>query len=467
MRKSKTSRRSARPSRKGREYFMEDLKRLIAKYATPGPRYTSYPTALDFSADADKKNLVRLAMPETTDASLYVHIPFCSNLCRFCGCTTSLGRDRKSADEYLGLVEMELANWRGAGMPKRLLRQIHLGGGSPNFLSAEQTARLGEIIRKFFDVSGDCEFSAEFDPRTLSPEKAEAFAKIGVNRASIGVQDTDERVQKAINRLQPQSRNLEAAGWLRENGIRSINVDLIYGLPLQTRESFKKTLSDALELGPARIALFGYAHVPWVKPAQKSLEKCGIPPPDEKAELFILGKQTFEEAGYEFIGLDHFAKPGDELIRARENGTLHRNFQGYSTRAGVDLFAVGLTSISETKTSYRQNFKRMEDYKKSVESGGLPIERGIVLDGEDMLRRAVIMDIMCMLRADFANYGADFEKKFGGALAKLEDMQSDGLVEIGGGGFSVTQTGRLFLRNIAMLFDGRLGAHRNTFSKTV
>ena len=244
-------------------------------------------------------------------------------------------------------------------------------------------------------------------------------------------------------------------------------MDLIYGLPLQTRESFKNTLSDALGLKPARIALFGYAHVPWVKPAQKSLEKCGIPTSDEKAELFILGKRTFEEAGYEFIGLDHFAKPGDELIKARENGTLHRNFQGYSTRAGVDLFAVGLTSISETNTSYRQNFKLMEDYKKSVEAGSLPIERGIVLDGEDILRRAVIMDIMCMLRVDYANYGIDFEKKFGGALEKLEGMKSDGLVEIRAGGFSVTPLGRLFLRNIAMLFDGRLGAHKNTFSKTV
>lgn len=446
---------------------MENLKSLIAKYAAPGPRYTSYPTALDFSKDADKKNLERLAMPAIPDASLYVHIPFCSNLCRFCGCTTSLGRDNKSADEYLGLVERELSNWREAGMPKRLLRQIHLGGGSPNFLSAEQTARLGEIVRSFFDIADGCEFSAELDPRTLTPEKVEAFAKIGVNRASIGVQDTDEKVQKAINRVQPQSRNFEAVEWLRANGILSINVDLIYGLPLQTRESFKNTLSDALGLKPARIALFGYAHVPWVKPAQKSLEKCGIPTSDEKAELFILGKRTFEEAGYEFIGLDHFAKPGDELIKARENGTLHRNFQGYSTRAGVDLFAVGLTSISETKTSYRQNFKLMEDYKKSVEAGSLPIERGIALDGEDILRRAVIMDIMCMLRVDYANYGIDFEKKFGGALEKLEGMKSDGLVEISAGGFSVTPLGRLFLRNIAMLFDGRLGAHKNTFSKTV
>ena len=446
---------------------MENLKRLIAKYAVPGPRYTSYPTALDFSKDADKGNLKRLALSELPDASLYVHIPFCANLCRFCGCTTTLGRDLKAAEDYLTLVEKELENWRRAGMPRRLLRQIHLGGGTPNFLSPEQIMRLGAIISEYFEIADGCEFSAELDPRTLARAKVQAFAKIGVNRASLGVQDTNPEVQKAVNRIQPPQRNKEAVSWLRESGINNINIDLMYGLPLQTIKSFEKTIEDALELDPARIALFGYAHVPWVKPAQKVLEKCGIPTSEEKADLFILGKRSFEEAGYEFIGLDHFAKPADALIKARKNGTLHRNFQGYSTCAGIDLFAVGLTSISETRTSYRQNFKTMEDYKKAVESGELPIERGIVLDGEDLLRRAVIMDIMCALKVDFNNYGVDFRSKFAEALAKMEDMQKDGLVEMHEGGFSVLPIGRLFLRNIAMLFDGRLSAHKNTFSKTV
>lgn len=446
---------------------MTDLKQLISKYATPGPRYTSYPTALDFLAKADKENLKRLAFSELSDASLYIHIPFCANLCRFCGCTTFLGRDEQSAGLYLDLLEREFANWRDAGMPRRLLRQIHFGGGTPNFLSVSQIERLGDIIRNFCDVANDCEFSAELDPRTLTRQKVASFAKIGINRASLGIQDTNENVQKAINRIQPQSANLKAVNWLRENGINAVNIDLIYGLPLQTHESFQKTLDDALALEPARIALFGYAHVPWVKPAQKSLEKCGIPSSDLKADLFILGKKFFEESGYEFIGLDHFAKPSDELIKARQNGTLHRNFQGYSTHAGIDLFAIGLTSISETKTSYRQNFKNMDDYKKCVESGSLPIERGIVLDGEDILRRAVIMDIMCSLKVNFPNYGVDFKTKFADSLTKLADMHNDGLVEITANGFSVTNLGRLFLRNIAMLFDGRLAAHKNTFSKTV
>ena len=277
---------------------MENLKRLIAKYAVPGPRYTSYPTALDFSKDADKGNLKRLALSELPDASLYVHIPFCANLCRFCGCTTTLGRDLKAAEDYLTLVEKELENWRRAGMPRRLLRQIHFGGGTPNFLSPEQIMRLGAIIREYFEIADACEFSAELDPRTLTLEKVQAFAKIGVNRASLGVQDTNPEVQKAVNRIQPLQRNKEAVSWLRESGINNINIDLMYGLPLQTIKTFEKTIEDALELEPARIALFGYAHVPWVKPAQKVLEKCGIPTSEEKADLFILGKRSFEEAGY-------------------------------------------------------------------------------------------------------------------------------------------------------------------------
>lgn len=446
---------------------MENLKKLIAKYASAGPRYTSYPTALDFSKDADKENLKRLAFSPLPDASLYVHIPFCANLCRFCGCTTSLGRDAKSADDYLDLIEKEFSAWQKCGLPRRLLRQIHFGGGSPNFLLPEQIERLGAIIRKFCDIADGCEFSAELDPRTLTGEKIDAFAKIGINRASLGIQDTNPDVQKAINRIQPFEKDIEAVKLLRGCGIKSVNIDLIYGLPLQTPETFAQTLKNALELNPDRIALFGYAHVPWVKPAQKSLEQWAIPTSDEKACLFLEGKSAFENAGYEFIGLDHFAKPGDKLIEARRNGTLHRNFQGYSTHAGIDLFAVGLTSISETKTSYRQNCKAMPDYQKAVEDGVLPIEKGIVLNSEDILRRAVIMDIMCALKVNYGNYGVDFQKKFAEALEKLKAMEKDGLVELEEEGFRVSPTGRLFLRNIAMLFDGRIAQHKSTFSKTV
>ena len=444
------------------------LKELIAKYASAGPRYTSYPTALDFSPDTDKENLKRLAFSELPDASLYIHIPFCASLCRFCGCTSSIAHDPNIADDYLALLDAELDLWRNAGMERKRLKQIHFGGGTPNFLSPLQINKLGDIIRKFFDIdTSDCEFSAELDPRTLTKEKVKAFAEMGINRASIGVQDTNPEVQKAINRIQPQEKNLEAISWLHESGINAINIDLIYGLPLQTKETFKKTLDDALALNPARIALFGYAHVPWVKPAQKILEANRIPTSDEKADLFLSGKEFFESAGYEFIGLDHFARPTDELIKARQNGTLHRNFQGYSTRGGIDTFAIGLTSISETKTSYRQNHKIMSDYVKSVKAEVLPIERGVILNSEDILRRAIIMDVMCSQKVSFSNYGVDFTTKFEDALNKLENMSADGLVEITSTGFSVTPIGRLFLRNIAMLFDGRISQKQNTYSKTV
>lgn len=446
---------------------MKNLKDLIAKYETSGPRYTSYPTAPHFSPDADKARLEKLALGTTSPLALYIHIPFCESLCWFCGCTSSVCRDPKMADDYLHLLNRELELWRDKGLSKRTLKQIHFGGGTPNFLSTQQIEKIGDLIRKYFIVDGDCEFSAELDPRTLTKEKADAFVKIGINRASIGVQDTNPDVQKAVNRIQPQSKNIEAANWLRENGVNELNIDLIYGLPLQTADSFKKTLDDAMELNPTRIALFGYAHVPWMKPSQKNLEKNPLPTPDQKVEIFLLAKDFFEKNGYEYIGLDHFAKPSDALIAARKNGTLHRNFQGYTTRAGLDNFAVGLTSISETKTSYRQNFKLMPDYVKSLKSGELPIERGIILDGDDILRRGVIMDVMCSLKVGFNNYGVDFKTVFAEAFPKLEEMRADGLVEMFDDRFEVTNLGRLFLRNIAMLFDGRLSKGTQRYSKTI
>ncbi len=446
---------------------MKDIKELIAKYETPGPRYTSYPTAPHFSPDTDKERLKSLALSSSAPMSLYIHVPFCRDLCWFCGCTSSVCRDQSKADEYVGLLDSELLLWCSEGMQRRQLRQIHIGGGTPNFLSAEQTERLGEIIRRHFSISPDCEFSVEFDPRTLSEEKVKAFAKIGVNRASIGVQDTNPEVQKAVNRIQPQEKNEAAAAWLRAAGIREINIDLIYGLPLQSARSFAKTLEDAEKLAPTRVALFGYAHVPWMKPTQKNLEKHPLPAPDEKVEIFLSAKEFFEKNGYEYIGLDHFAKPSDALIAARKNGTLHRNFQGYTTHAGLDNFAVGLTSISETKTSYRQNFKSMESYKSLILSGTIPIERGIILNGDDILRRGIIMDIMCSLRVRYSDYGVDFKSVFAKPLALLEKMREDGLVEIFDDRFEVTNLGRLFLRNIAMLFDGRLSGGGHRYSKTI
>ena len=450
---------------------MSKLSQLILKYETSGPRYTSYPTAPHFSPAESKQALIKKALESGKAKSLYIHIPFCKTLCLFCGCSSSVCTEQKKADEYLELLERELKIWQNLGFKRCALEQIHFGGGTPNFLSPEQILRLGDIIKSFFEISKTCEFSAELDPRTLALEKVQAFAKIGINRASIGVQDTNPEVQKAILRLQPNDLNKRAFEWLRSSGIKHINIDLMYGLPLQNSENFKRTIQDALELKPDRIALFNYAHVPWLKSAQKALEKYPMARGEEKVALFEQAMEAFENAGFEYIGLDHFAKPEDELIKARNEGSLQRNFQGYSTRAGLDTFALGLTSISQTRDSYRQNVKVYKDYENSINAGSLPIERGIILRPDDLLRREIIMSIMCNLRLDFnkieSNYNLDFEKTFEKALQNLSDFERDGLIELGENSLSVTKLGRLFLRNIAMNFDARMAGEKSKYSKTL
>ncbi len=451
---------------------MDNLKSLIAKYERGGPRYTSYPTAPYFTPSADKDSLIDAVLRRPNPLSLYIHIPFCKTLCFFCGCSSSVCSDSTAVDSYLDLLSKELFIWKSKGLNKRTLKQIQIGGGTPNFLTPQQTIKLGNIIDSYFERNlSDCEFSVEFDPRTLSKEKVDAWTSIGVNRASLGVQDTNPQTQKAINRIQPQQMNLQAVEWLRNSGIEQLNVDMIYGLPLQTPQTLSQTLSDVASLNPTRIALFGYAHVPWVKSTQKALEKYTIPMGENKVELFLQAKEYFESLGFEFIGLDHFAKTEDKLLEARRNGTLHRNFQGYTTHAELDAFAIGLTSISSTKLTYRQNFKSMPDYKKAVESETLPIERGIVLNAEDLLCRGIIMDVMCSLKVYYNRYGVDFKTKFADALSKLNEMQKDGLVELFDDHFEVTNLGRLFLRNIAMLFDYRLNNPNDNisprYSKTV
>ncbi len=444
---------------------MSNIKNLILKYATSGPRYTSYPTALYFTEDVDKTRLVELAKNDSP-VSLYIHIPFCKSLCYFCGCSSSVCSDLKKIDQYIDLLSAELEIWRDSGMQKRVLRQMHFGGGTPNLMTPEQILRVGELVKKHFEISADAEISCEFDPRTLTEEKVDAFFEIGLNRASMGIQDTNADVQKAINRIQPMEMNIRFAEYFRSKGISGINADLIYGLPLQTPETFAKTLEDLTLISPDRIALFGYAHVPWVKPSQKILEKNRLPSSEKKVELFEQAMEFFKHLGYEYIGLDHFAKPSDSLIQARKNGQLHRNFQGYSTMAGLDTFAIGLTSISDTKTTYRQNFKDMNAYSNAVESGVLPLERGIILNSDDIVRRAIIMDIMCSLKVVYRNYGVDFKMVFADALERLIEFQKDGLVEIFDDYFQVTELGRIFLRNIAMLFDNRL-SNAKGYSKTL
>lgn len=448
---------------------MDDLKLLVEKYSTNAPRYTSYPTALHFSESANKESLVNLTLSGSDRISLYIHIPFCRTLCGFCGCSTSVCSDESKIDEYLELLEKELLLWKERGFCGRKVSQIHFGGGTPNLLSPKQIGALGNILEKFFYIApkDELEFSVELDPRTLSKEKVLAFAKIGVNRASIGVQDTNPEVQRAVGRIQPQSKNMETAEWLRNEGIDKINVDLIYGLPLQTPKTFEETLLCVREILPTRIALFGYAHVPWAKPSQEKLERFAFPSKNEKLEIFLSAKNFFEDLGYEYIGLDHFALQNDPLISALKNGGLHRNFQGYTTKAGLDTFAIGLTSISDTKISYRQNAKNFELYAKSVNSGILPIERGLVLNDDDLLRRGIIMDVMCKTKLNFSDYGVDFEKKFAHTMPTLREMQSDGILNINAEHLEITKLGRMFLRNVAMVFDGRISEEKSKYSKTI
>ena len=444
-----------------------DILSLVKKYESRGPRYTSYPTALYFSDATSAQELQAAALADARDVSLYIHIPFCASLCRFCGCSSSVCTDPRKADEYIGLLKRELELWRDAGFGRRKVGQIHFGGGTPNFLLPEQIDRLNSLIEEFFQKDEDLEFSVELDPRTLTRQKVKAFARAGVNRASLGVQDTSEKTQKAVGRIQPQETNLAAVAYLRESGIDRINIDLMYGLPFQDRESFSRTLDDALALSPSRLALFNYAHVPWMKAAQKSLEKFGLPDAETKVGLFTQAMEFLEGAGFEYLGLDHFALPDDELVRARRDGSLHRNFQGYSTRGALTSFAIGLTSISQTQDTYRQNHKDMPSYARSLGEGRIPTARGIKLSKEDMLRRKIIMDLMCLLKIRYADYPCDFKAKFSLALEKLKGFQVDGLVSLSPDGFEITKTGRIFLRDVAMLFDAYLSDPTKRYSKTV
>ncbi len=449
----------------------EAEKDLIRKYARPGPRYTSYPTALQFGDSADHGALVRHASEEQGPVSLYVHLPFCETLCWFCGCNTIITADHSKADGYLDLIEKEVRLTADRLGDRRTAIQVHLGGGTPNFLSPGQIRRLGSILRARFDVAADVEFGVEIDPRRLTREHLEAFREIGANRASFGVQDIHPQVQEAVHRIQPHELNIQAASWLRELGFGSLNIDLIYGLPHQTPETFRETLGAVLGLAPERYAIFNYAHVPWMKPAQKIVERSGLPGPETKLAMLQETIRVLTGSGYVYIGMDHFAKETDELVRAQRARTLQRNFQGYSTRAGAQILAFGVSAISQTSGSYRQNLKNLPAYAAAVQKGEFSVDRGYILTDDDRRRREIIMRIMCHMELDFhelsGHFGFDFAGTYARELASLADMAGDGLLQIDGRGLRVTTLGRLFVRNIAMAFDAYLNRADGRFSKTV
>jgi len=449
---------------------------LVRKYDISAPRYTSYPTAVEFRDFASPEPLLGHLSRTNQDASLplslYFHLPFCETLCWFCGCTTVITLNHKSSDTYLDYLEKEVALLAPRVHPGRRVIQLHYGGGTPTFFQPPQLARLAALIRQNFQFAPEAELSVEVDPRRLSHAQVVALRESGFTRASLGVQDFNPQVQEAVHRIQPRAMTEQAINWLRAEGFTSINLDLIYGLPYQTVASFTDTLEQVLELAPDRLAVFSYAHVPWMKPAQKILEReAALPTPDTKLAMLKLITETLTSRGYVYVGMDHFAKETDELAVAQAARTLQRNFQGYSTRAGAEILAFGISAISQTPHSYRQNHKTLDPYYAALDRGEVPALRGRELSDEDARRREIIMRVMCHLQLDYAalsrEFACDFAATYATELARLRPLADDGLVALSPGGFRVTELGRLFLRNIAVCFDAYYAPEAKRHSRTV
>ena len=437
---------------------------LVNKYNVAGPRYTSYPPATKFSAVVTPEQLSATLEDNNRtarDLSIYFHIPFCETLCWFCGCTTVITLNHDKGRDYIDYLGREVARMATQLHPDRKVVQLHFGGGSPTFLRPDEIRRLGDIIHKHFKFSPDIEASVEVDPRRLTREHMVALREIGFNRASMGVQDFNPQVQEAIHRIQPRAMTQQAMDWMRELGYGSINLDLIYGLPHQTPATFNETLDTVLEMRPDRLAVFSYAHVPWIKPSQKILEQKVLPTPESKLEVLklVIERLTTDDQ-YVYIGMDHFARPDDELAVAQRNKQLQRNFQGYSTRAGSDIYSFGMSAISQIPDAYWQNEKELPQYQTAVDAGRVPLQRAYFLTAEDKIRRETIMRVMCDLSLDFAamsqRLGINFAEHFASELAALAPFEADGLVTRTAAGLEVTDTGRLFIRNIAMSFDNTL-----------
>src|ERR1700690_1122341 len=437
---------------------------LVQKYNVAGPRYTSYPPATKFT-DAISWEQLSAKIEENNraprDLSVYFHIPFCETLCWFCGCTTVITLNHDKGMAYVEALGREVAKMAPRLNPQRKAVQLHFGGGSPTFLKPDEIRRLGDIIHRHFTFAPDIEASVEVDPRRLTREHMAALREIGFNRASMGVQDFNPRVQEAVHRIQPREMTQQAIDWMRELGYGSINLDLIYGLPHQTVATFNETLDTVLEMKPDRLAGFSYAHGPWVKPSQKILEQKILPAPETKLQVLklVIEKLTANDQ-YVYIGMDHFAKPGDELAVAQKKKQLQRNFQGYSTRAGSDIYAFGMSSISQIPDAYWQNEKALPKWQAAVDAGKVPLQRAYFLTDEDKNRRETIMRVMCDLSLDYATMsqklGINFTQHFAGELTALAPLEADGLVKRTTAGLEVTDTGRLFIRNIAMCFDNTL-----------
>lgn len=455
---------------------------LLRRYDRPGPRYTSYPTAPVFTADFGQAEL-RAQARRTNDEpiprplSLYVHIPYCFSPCFYCGCNRVITRDKSRAAPYLLRLEREIERMAQLFDRDREVVQVHLGGGTPNFLSAAQIGGLMESLRGHFRLStrADRDFSIELDPRFLEPGDIASYAAAGFTRASFGVQDFDPVVQRAVNREQSVEQTLAALAACREHGFRSVNVDLIYGLPKQTPAGFARTLDIVTAARPNRIAIYGYAHMPQVFKAQTQIEAADLPEPAAKLALLQLAIDRLAAGGYRHIGMDHFSLPSDELARAQQLGGLHRNFMGYTTHADCDLIGLGVSAISHIGDSFSQNPRDLPAWEIAIDQGLLPVWRGLALSSDDCVRADVIQQLMCHAAIDIDRieyrYDLDFSEYFADALARLAPLETDGLVEIGARRIVATARGRLLLRIIAMCFDNHLDvnapAARPRYSRVV
>ena len=450
---------------------------FLAKYNRPGPRYTSYPTAPvwnDSFGPTDLEKVFTEAENAKTPVSLYMHIPFCESLCLFCACNVVIQKDKNVAPPYLDVLKRETERVSRSISKERPVVQFHWGGGTPTYLSPEQIEDLFAFTGERFHFAPDSEIGIEVDPRVTSRAHLETLRKLGFNRLSMGIQDFHPDVQKAVHRLQPYEMTRDLLFSARRLGFESINVDLIYGLPYQTPDSFAHTVDQIIGLSPDRIALFSYAHVPWLKKQQGSFI-AHLPEGMTKFEIFRTGLLKFVEAGYLYIGMDHFAKPGDELAVSQQKRTLHRNFQGYTTKAGADLYGMGITAISGIQSAYAQNHRDIPSWQKAVEQRGLATMRGYHLSKEDRLRRAVISRLLChtvVVKDDISReFGVDFDEYFAEELRRFEPFREDGLVLVENGEIRATWIGRIFIRNLAMVFDPYLEkqqlAAKPLFSKTL
>ncbi|MDP2715811.1 oxygen-independent coproporphyrinogen III oxidase [Rheinheimera sp.] len=444
---------------------------LIAKYNINGPRYTSYPTALALTTGFDH-SLIPAAISQSSDTlSLYLHIPFCHKLCYYCGCNKVVTRHQHKADIYLDALAQEMALYAPLLDSKRI-NQLHLGGGTPTFLTEVQLSRLMALLHKYFSINPDAEISIEIDPRSCSDDKLRHLRSLGFNRVSFGVQDLDEKVQIAINRVQDTELIRHQVALSRELGYRSINLDLIYGLPYQQAASFAETVAEIIRLNPDRISLFSYAHLPERFAAQRKISDSSLPDAPLKLELMQLAINRFVGAGYQFIGMDHFAKADDALAKAQQAGKLQRNFQGYTTAGQDALIALGVSAISQVSGVLWQNSKDLPDYYRAIHAGQLPVERGFSLNTDDKLRAALISQLICHFELDVEAFSrqwrlAGFWQYFAEALKRLQPFMEDGLVEVYAERIKVTDAGRLWVRSICACFDAYLSQGRQRYSKVV